>query len=195
MLIVSEDVSFDKKFMSMGLQIHWAFSNAIPIQTTDMLLENAKNFILTDVPDDHHGIPQTNYYEEEPSDGWFLSTGPNPEWELFNAPLVQGESPAQTSPQNLNDPFPFPTPGTAMRHLPAASPIAPQLLPFQDDLHLEEEQDMPNSSGTSPISPPTAAHHPTPEPNNLSDEDSEPADPEEVYVDPVAEISPTQCSR
>ena len=160
-----------------------------------MLLKNVKNFISTDVPNDHHGVPQTDYYEEEPLDGWFLSTGPNPEWELFNAPPVLGESPAQTSPQNLNDPFPFPTPGTTMRHLPTTSPITPQLLPFQDDLHLEEEQDMPNSLGTSPISPPTAAHHPTPEPNNINNDDSGPADPEKVYVDPVAEISPTQCSR
>jgi hypothetical protein len=34
---------------------------------------------------------------------------------------------------------------------------------------------MPNPSGTSPFSPPTAAHHPTQKPNDLNDKDSEPA--------------------
>jgi hypothetical protein len=108
--------------MSMGSQIHQAFSDVIPVQTTDVLLKNAKHFILTDVPNDHHGVPQTNYYEEEPSDEWFLSTGPNPEWELFNALPEQGEHPALTSPQNLNDPFHSPSTDDAAMGLPAASP-------------------------------------------------------------------------
>ena len=137
-------------------RIHWAFSDMIPVYIrtvqTDALLENAKNFVLTDVSDDHHGIPQPEYFEEEPSDRWFLSTSPNPEWELFNAPPPQDESPAQNSPKNFNDPFPSPSTGDASAPFPAASPIAPQLLPFQDDLHLEEERDMPNPSGTLPYS-------------------------------------------
>ena len=82
---VSADVSFDKKFVSMGPSMHHAFAEALPItRLTDSLLINADKLFEID-PDedqDHFGPPQLSFDTDTPSDGYLVTALPDSAVEL-----------------------------------------------------------------------------------------------------------------
>jgi hypothetical protein len=189
-IIVSQDVSFDEEFLSMGPRMHKAFTDAIPVQTPDTILINMSKFKNSVPHDDHYGTPQNTYFEETPTDGWYrTSSQANPSHELFdkdedkNTSSIIDNLPTLPNTPNYHD-------EDDLKSLNNDSyPVSLSPTPLSEEEESDSEESLEKLEPTPSVGKDKTSD--TTQEESLST----PSDPAEIYVDPVANLTPRRSRR
>ena len=105
---VCADVTFDKTFQTVAPATHTAFSDAVPVHTP-LSWHLTSTDLQSSVPaDDHYGTPQLGYAEDDPTDGFLLSSQNGTTLEIFED--LKESSETSSEEEDESDSAEFTTP-------------------------------------------------------------------------------------